>query len=141
MNSVSLAIVYDNPIGVELRRRVRTAGIEGGALVLGRLAHESIELRCRSLIKARRVDELQQADRLQQAERSQRIHVRRVFRRLETHLDVRLRGEIVDLVRLSLLHDADQIARIGHVSVMQDEIGVRRMNVLIKMLDAARVER
>ena len=59
------------------------------------------------------------ADGLEQAQRAERVGIGGVFRRLERHLHVALRGEIVDLVGLRLLHDADQVGRIGHVAVMQ----------------------
>ena len=51
-----------------------------------------------------------------------------------------LRSEIVDLVWLRLLHDANEVGRIGHVAVVQDELLVRLVRVLIEMLDATRVE-
>ena len=40
------------------------------------------------------------ADRLEQAQRAERVGIGGVFRGLEAHLDVALRGEIVDLVGL-----------------------------------------
>ena len=52
-----------------------------------------------------------------------------------------LGGEIVDLVRLRLLHDADQVGRIRHVAIVQDELLVRLVRILVEMLDAAGVER
>ena len=59
---------------------------------------------------------------------------------LERHRDVALRGEVVDLVGLHLLDDADQAARIGHVAVMQDEAAVRFVRVLVQVVDAVGVE-
>src|SRR3989344_9104898 len=51
-----------------------------------------------------------------------------------------LRGEVVDLRRLYLLHDADQAARVGHVTVMQHEPALLFVRVLIQMIDAIPVE-
>ena len=51
-----------------------------------------------------------------------------------------LGGEIVDLVRLRLLHDADQVGRIRHVPVVQDELLVRLVRILVEMFDPPRVE-
>ena len=44
-----------------------------------------------------------------------------VFGCFETHLHVALSRQIVDLIRLSFLHDADDVGRIGHVAIMQEE--------------------
>ncbi len=51
-----------------------------------------------------------------------------------------LRAEIVDLIRLHLLHDVDQAAGVGEVSVMQNEISVAYMRVFIEMIDPAGVK-
>ena len=54
--------------------------------------------------------------------------------------DVTLRGEIVDLVRLHLLDDADQAGGIGEVAVMQDEAPPSFVRVLIEMIDTIGIE-
>ena len=53
---------------------------------------------------------------------------------------MRLGRQVVKLIRLGFLNDADQISRVGQVSVMQDEVSVINMRILIEMVDAARVE-
>ena len=57
------------------------------------------------------------------------------------HLHMALRGEIVDLVGLHLLHDADQVGGVGQVAVVQDEADVPLVRILIEMVDALGVER
>ncbi len=52
-----------------------------------------------------------------------------------------LGGEVVDLVGLAFLDDADQVGGIRHVAVMQDEALVLLVRVLVDVLDAAGVER
>ena len=52
-----------------------------------------------------------------------------------------LGGEIVDLGRPDLLHQPDQVGRVGHVAVMQQERHVAGMPVFVEMIDAGRVER
>ena len=52
-----------------------------------------------------------------------------------------LGGEVVDLVRLGLLDDADEVGGIRHVAVMQDEPLVLDMRVLVDILDPAGIER
>jgi hypothetical protein len=48
-----------------------------------------------------------------------------------------LRREIVDLVRLRFLHNADDVSRVGHIAVMQMEgntLLVRIMNQIVNAL-------
>jgi hypothetical protein len=49
--------------------------------------------------------------------------------------------KIVNLVGLRVLDDADEICRIRHVPVMQNETYTRLMRVLIEMVDTACIER
>jgi hypothetical protein len=49
---------------------------------------------------------------------------------------VRLSGEIVDLVGLHLLHDADQRRRVCHVAVVQDKVARGDVWVLVDVVDA-----
>jgi hypothetical protein len=51
-----------------------------------------------------------------------------------------LRGQVVDLVGLDLLHDADQVGAVGHVAVVQDEVPVVDMRILVQVVDARGVE-
>ena len=60
--------------------------------------------------------------------------------RLEGDRDVAHRREVVDLVRLHLLDDADQVGRIGEVAVVQDEALVVDVRVLVEVVDAVGVE-
>ena len=48
--------------------------------------------------------------------------------------------EIVNFIRLHLLHDVDQAAGIGHVAIVQDKFTRLHMRILIQMIDAIRVE-
>ena len=54
---------------------------------------------------------------------------------------VALCGEIVDLVRLRFLHDADQVGRIGHVAVVRQKAHIFFVRVLVHVLDTTGVER
>jgi len=80
------------------------------------------------------------AKRIQQAQRSDRVHLGGVFRHFEGDLDVALRGQVVDLVRLNLGHQPVQVVGVEHVAVVQREaIPERRIGV--HCVDAAAVER
>ena len=59
---------------------------------------------------------------------------------LERHGHVALRREVVDLVRLHLLHDADQVGRVGQVAVVQSHAYVALVRVLVQVVDAVGVE-
>jgi len=49
-------------------------------------------------------------------------------------------AQVVDLVWLHLLNDADQVGRIGKIAVMHDETNVFLVRVLIKMIDTIGIE-
>ena len=84
--------------------------------------------------------EIEDADRLKQPQRAERVGIGGIFRRLETHLHMALRREIVDLVGLNLLNDADQVGRIGQVAVMHEEADIGLVRVLVEMIDAVRID-
>ena len=52
-----------------------------------------------------------------------------------------LRREIVDFVRLYLLDDMDEAARIGHVPMMKNEMAIRDVRILVQVIDAVGVEK
>jgi hypothetical protein len=54
---------------------------------------------------------------------------------------VALRGEVVDLVRLDLLDDAQQAQRIGQIAVVQMDAGLGVVELVVEMIDALGVER
>jgi hypothetical protein len=54
---------------------------------------------------------------------------------------VALGGQVVDLVGLNLLEDADQVGGIGQVPVVEDEITVLLVGVLVQVVDAVCVEK
>ena len=54
---------------------------------------------------------------------------------------MRLGREIVNLVRLRFLHDADDIGRVGHIAVMQVERDALFVRIMNEMVDALGVER
>ena len=51
-----------------------------------------------------------------------------------------LGGEIVDLVGLDFLHDVRENAGVGQIAVVQEEVAAGDMRILIKMIDAIRIE-
>ena len=51
-----------------------------------------------------------------------------------------LRRQIVDLARLGLLDDADQVGGVGQVAVVHGEAQILLVRILIEMVDTAGVE-
>ena len=51
-----------------------------------------------------------------------------------------LRAEVVDLVRLDLLHDVDEGRGVGEVAIVEDELGVGVVGILVDVVDARGVE-
>ena len=94
----------------------------------------------RGLIETGLAFQAEDTNGLKQAQRPQPIGVGRVFRRFERDLHMRLRREIVDLVRLGFLHDADDVGRISHIAVVQMEGNTLLVRIMDEMIDALGVE-
>ena len=71
---------------------------------------------------------------------TERIGVGGVLGGLEAHLHMALRGEIVELRRLRLLHNPDEVGRIRHVAVVEVVGQAPLVRVVIEVVDAAGVE-
>ena len=52
-----------------------------------------------------------------------------------------LSGQVIYLIRLDLLHDSDQIGRIGHIAIVHKKMDIPFMGVFIKMIHSGRVKR
>jgi hypothetical protein len=59
---------------------------------------------------------------------------------LEAHRHVAHGTQVVDLVGLHLLHDADQVGAVGQVAVVQLEALVVDVRVLVQVVHAVGVE-
>ena len=141
VHPIGFAIVDRDPVGIDLRRAIRRARIERSGFALRYFLHLAEHLGGRGLIETRALGQSENADRLEYAQRPERIGIRRVFRGLKRHSDMTLCGEVVDLIRLHLLDDADQIGCIGQITVMQVQAHTARMRVLVQMIDAVGIER
>src|SRR2546430_14774432 len=131
MYPVGLPVIDRDPVSVELCGGVRRARIKWRRLVLRSRLRLPIQLRCRSLIETDFFTKAQDADRFEKAQCAKRVSIRGIFRGLETHLDMALRGEVVNFVWLDLLHNANEVRRIGEVAIMQEKANVGLMRVLI----------
>ncbi len=138
---IGLPIVHRDPVGIELGGGIGAARPERGCLALRRFLHLAIEFGCGCLIETDGLLHPQDPDRLQQSQRSDRIGVCRIFRGLETDLNVALGSEIVDLVGLDLLHDPQQVGGVGQITIMQVQLDSVGVWILIKMLQPPGIER
>ena len=75
------------------------------------------------------------------SQRAQSVGIGGIFRRFEAHLHMALRREIVDLVGLRFLNDPDDIGRIRHVPVMQEERRRAFMRIDVEMIDSLGIKR
>ena len=140
VQAVGLAIIDGDPVGVNLGGAVGRARVERRGLALRNLLNLAEHLGGRGLVEAGLALEPQDADRLEHSQRADRIRVRGVFGRFERHCHVALRRQVVDLVRLDLLDDADEIGRVGQIPVMKLQPHVRLVRILIQMIDAIGIE-
>ena len=102
--------------------------------------HQAIELAGAGLVEAGFLLQAQDADGLQHAQRAQAVDVGGVFGALEADGHMALRAQVVDFVGLGFLDDADQVAGVGQVAVVQLEVGVLDVRVLVDVVDALGVE-
>lgn len=135
---IAFSIVDRHPIGIEFGCRVRASGSERGGFVLGRRGAPE-HLGARRLIEAGRQPAA--VNRVQDARGAEARIVAGVFGHLETHLDMGLRAQMVDLVRPDVVNQVCKLLHAGEVSIMEEQPRVRVMEVLIEMVDAAGVER
>jgi hypothetical protein len=92
------------------------------------------------LVEPALLDEAGLADGLEDADGAEADDVARVFRDVEGHAHVRLRAEVVYLVRLELVEKLHHLHRVGEVAVVKEELHAVDMRVAVKVVDAARVE-
>lgn len=114
---------------------------KGSGLRLRNFLYLAVELRRGCLVEARFLAQPEKPDGLKQAQGTEGIRVSRIFRCFKGYLNVALRGEVIDLVRLRFLHDADEVGRIRHVAIVQMQLHITVVRVLIEMIDPSCVER
>ena len=140
IHPITLPVIHCDPVAVELRNPIWTARVKRCAFSLRRFLHEPVELTCAGLIDPCLLSKSKQSYCFQDAKCAKGIAVCCVFGCLKADCYVALGTKVVDLIRLNLLDDPDQVAAIGEVSVMQNQLWVLFVRVLIEVVDAAGVE-
>jgi hypothetical protein len=93
------------------------------------------------LIKTYAVFHIQNSDGLEQPQSTEAISIRRAFRRFERYLHMTLGGKVVNLIRLRLLDDPNEVGSVRHVPVVHDKAQLLLVRILIKMIDPPGIER
>ena len=140
IHAIGFAVVHRDPVGIHLGHRIRAARVEGRGLLLRDLLHQAVQLAGAGLVEAGLVLQPQDADGLQQAQGADAVCIGHVFGLLEAHRHMAHCAQVVDLVRLRLLHDADQVGAVRQITVVQLEALVVDMRVLVQMVHAVGVE-
>ena len=107
-HTVAFAIVFGDPETILLGYSVRRTGIERGGFLLRNFLHLAEKFGGGSLIDARFLFQSQDAYGFEHTQRTDGIRFSCIFGHVERNLYVTLCGQIVDLIRLYLLYDADQ---------------------------------
>ncbi len=141
MHPVGFAVINRDPIGVNLGGGIGRARVKGCLLALRHFRCPAIKLRCRGLIEPHLVFEAQNADGFEDSQWADPIGICCIFRSLEAHLHMTLRGKIINFIRLNFLHHADNVRGVRHIAIYEPEMGVAVMGVLIETIDPAGVER
>ena len=135
---VRLTVVPSDPVAIHLCRAVGTTWIKRCVLVLRRRARPK-HLACTCLIETN--TGVHTSDRFQQIQRRNPRCPRRVQGFVERNADMRLRGEVVDLVRSKVGYELMHARGIGHVTVVKMQILSRQMFIVVQVIDATAVER
>jgi len=135
---VGLAIVDDDPVGVELGHSVGRARVKGRGLVLRDRLHLAVELAGRGLVEAG--GEAGLLDGVDEAQGAHGIGLGGVFGQLERDLDMALGRQIIDLVGMDLFQQPVEVARVGQIAIGKEEALVVQRLVVEEVVDAAGVE-
>ena len=140
IDAEGLSVIHHDPVRVELGYGVRAARVERRSFLLRNLLHQAVQLAGAGLVETGFFLQAQDANGLQQAQGADCVYVCGVFRAFETHRHMAHGAQVIDLVWLSLLHDADEIAGVGQVAVVEFEVRVVDVWVLVDVVDAPSVE-
>ena len=119
---VSLAVFFHNPVAVELSHCVRAVGVERGVLVLWHFFHFAVKFAGAGLVDATFLGEAALAHSLQHTQHAGGIYIGGKFGRVETHLHMALRRQVVDFGRSHLTDYLDQTHRVAHVGIVEVEM-------------------
>jgi hypothetical protein len=139
INPVGLTVVDDYPEAVNLGHRIRGTWIERGRFGLRYLTHFPVQFTGGGLVETGFNAGL--LDRIEKTQCPDGIDFGRILRDFERDLHMTLRSEIVHLVRTRFLQQPVEIARVGQITVMQEQPMIHDLGVVVEMIYPAGVER
>jgi hypothetical protein len=140
IHSIGLAIINGNPIGVKFGDSVWASGIKWSRLTLGDFLDKAIKFTGGSLINTGAFNQAKQPHCLKNSKRAHCIAIGGIFRAFKAYCDMALGAKIVNLIRLYLLYNSNQIGRVREITIMKNQLRIDFMWILIKMIDAICVE-
>ena len=140
IDSVGFPIIDGDPVGIEFGNRIGRARVKRRRLRLRCFLNQTVEFRRRCLIETGLFLQSENANGLQYPQGPQCIRIGRIFRLFKGHRHMRLRRQIVDLIRLNLLYGAHKAGRIRQVTIVQNQPPIIDMRILIKMIDTVRIQ-
>ena len=140
VHPVRLAVIDCNPVRIQLGYAIWAARVKRCRFVLRRDVCFAKQFRGRSLVIASLLFQTENAYRFKYAQCSKSVGIGRVFRRFEAHLHVALRRKSIDLVRLCLLNQANEVGGVGQITVVQKEARPVIVWIDVKVVDALRNE-
>ena len=79
-------------------------------------------------------------NRLQETYRAERIHIAGELRRIKRNTHMTLRRKIVDLVRLNLVDQLDEIGAVAEITIVEKQLHPIDVRILVEMVDSLGVE-
>src|SRR6266404_7263828 len=135
--AMSLSIVHRHPMSIELRRSIRTAGIERSCFVL-RWRRRPEHLAARSVVKL--CLNTCFADRFQYPDGPESGDVACILGYIEADAHMTLRAEMIDLIGLDRSDNPVEGAAVVEISVDQVEPWILFMRVLVNVIYAPGVQ-
>jgi hypothetical protein len=140
VEAVGFAVIDDDPVGVEFGDGVGAARVEGGGFLLWGFLDEAVEFGGGGLVESGFLLEAEDADGFEEAEGTDGVDVGGVFRAFEADGDVAHGSEVIDFVWLGFLDDADEVAGVAEVAVMEVEAWIIAVGVLVEVIDSGGIE-
>ena len=118
-HTVRLTVVDDDPVRVELCTAIWRARVERSGFALRSLDNLAVQLGGGCLVEFDMFFETAGAHSIKETEGAQPVDITSVFCHLKGDLDMRLRTEVVDLGRLDLSDDVDEVGAVTQVTIVQ----------------------
>ncbi len=141
IDAIRLAVIDADPIRVHLGYGIGAAGVERCGFFLGSFLHQAIQFAGTGLVEAGFLFQAQDANGFEQAQGANGVHVGSVFWGFKRHGHMAHGTQVINFVWLRFLNDANQVAGVAQVAIVQFEVGVFNVRVLVDVVNSLGVER